>query len=333
MKTFLKRLLLFSIPPIIILIIVLGTFFIFDPFKILKKYDEFYSSIIEYNEDYVATERYLKNKNSYNSYILGSSRAGCGFQTRSWLKYLKKDDRAYSYTASNESIFGMRGKLRLIDNEECKIENVLLIIDLDITLKKLVNSHGHLYIKHPLISGESTKNFIAEYIKDYIFTGFFIAYLDYKLFKSKREYMNRFFYFNINENEKYISFNTEHKEKLIKTDEFRYYEEKKNIFYERDSIKIFSEKQFFSQAVEYFNEINGIFKKHKTKYKIIISPLYDQKEINNADLTILCEIFGKENVYNFSGINFITNQKHNYYEKSHYRIQVGNEILRNIYQN
>lgn len=333
MKTFLKRILLFSIPPFIILIIILGSFFIFDPFKILKKYDEFYSSIIGYNEDYVATERYLKTKNSYNSYIFGSSRAGCGFQTESWLKYLKKDDKAYSFAASNESIFGIRGKLRLIDNEEGKIDNVLLIIDLDVTLEKFVNSSGHLYIKHPLVSGETRIAFISEYIKEYISTGFFIAYLDYKLLKTKRNYMNRFFTFNNKENEKYIPFNIKYKEKLIQTDEVRYYEEKKNIFYERDSVEIILEKVVFSQAIDYLQEIKSIFNKHKTNYKIIISPLYDQKKINNTDLTILYGIFGKANVYNFSGINFITNQKHNYYERSHYRIQVGNEILSRIYQN
>jgi hypothetical protein len=333
MKKFLYRLLKFLMPPFVLLGLVIGSFFIWDPFKILKDYDEFYNSFVGYNEDYVATERYLKRKLPYNSFIFGSSRAGSGFSAESWLKYLNKNDKAFSFAASNESIFGIRGKIMLIDKLNRSLDNAILVIDLDKTLKKYVNSYGHLYIKHPLVSGESRRSFIAEYLKDYIFTGFFIAYLDYKVFSIKRKYMNRFFVFEENENDIYSSFNMSKKDLLIQINEGKYYHDRKNIFYQRDSFEKKSEKIINSQGIKFLQDVNRIFRKNHTKFKIVISPLYDQVKINNVDLQILNEIFGKENVYDFSGKNFMTEPKNNYYENSHYRIKVGDEILKILYSN
>ena len=335
MKLFLKKIFIFFIPLFIFSLIAIGTFYVFDPFKILKHYNEYKNSVISYNEDYIATERYLKNKNHYNSFIFGSSRAGCGFQTDSWAKYLKKDDFPYSFAASNESIYGIIGKIRLINEEKRPMNNVLLVIDTDVTFKKFTNSTGHIYIKHPLVSKETKQAFISEYLKDYIFTGFCIAYLDYKCFHTKRSYMTGFLNFKADPNEKYIAFNVKNKEKQIQTDKDGYYKKRKKLFYVRDSNdneKVLG-KQIVPQGVEFLKEIRGIFKKHNTNYTIIISPLYDQKKINQNDLDILIEIFGKENVYDFSGKNYITNQKNNYYEPSHYRTCVGDEILRVIHQN
>ncbi|MEP7169743.1 MAG: hypothetical protein ABI855_10280, partial [Bacteroidota bacterium] len=113
MKQFIKGILIFSIPIFLFSLLIVGTFYLLDPFKVVKHYDEFYNSIIAYNEDYVNTERYLKNENAYNSFVFGSSRAGCGFKTEYWAKHLKKTDRPYCFGASNESIFGIVGKIRL----------------------------------------------------------------------------------------------------------------------------------------------------------------------------------------------------------------------------
>jgi hypothetical protein len=43
-------------------------------------------------------------------------------------------------------------------------------------------------------------------------------------------------------------------------------------------------------------------------------------------------IFGKENVYDFSGINEFTEDYHNYYEAGHYRPLLGNKLLERIYK-
>ncbi|MCX6296671.1 MAG: hypothetical protein NTX97_11510, partial [Bacteroidetes bacterium] len=75
----------------------------------------------------------------------------------------------------------------------------------------------------------------------------------------------------------------------------------------------------------------SILKSHNTQYKIVISPLYNQEKLDPGDLNYLVNLFGGENVFDFSGINFITNDFHNYYETSHYRPFVCDYILNIIY--
>jgi hypothetical protein len=332
MNQFLRRIAVFTIPLILICSIPIGTFYILDPFRVLNKYEEYNNSIVSYNEDFVATERFLKNRGKYNSFILGSSRAGCGFQVDAWKEKLQKTDEAFSFAASNESIFGILGKMRLLDEENVKIDNVILVIDTDVTIKNTVNSPGHIYIKHPRISGESKKAFISEYLKDYIFTGFFIRYLDYCIFKTKRNYMTGFLNFdNINQDDIYIPFNIMKKENSILSETNHYYKERENIFYKRPIDEQYCNPSINSRSKEFLNEIHSIFRKHNTNYKVVISPLYDQKKISKSDIKILNEIFSKKNVFDFSGKNSITNDKHNYYETSHYRIHVGEDIIATLY--
>ncbi len=76
-----------------------------------------------------------------------------------------------------------------------------------------------------------------------------------------------------------------------------------------------------------------IFDQQHTQYRIVISPLYDQVKLSSRDVTVLQNIFGSENVFDFSGINTITADMHNYYEGSHYRPHVARQIMDSIYHN
>lgn len=331
MKLFLKNIISFVLPIIFCSLIIIGSYIIYDPFKVIFKYEEFNQSIVDYNNDYVVTERFLKSKHKYNSFIFGSSRAGCGFDIQSWGKIVQTDE-AFSFASSNESIFGIYGKLKLIDKENGCLQNVLLVIDTDETFSKYRNNTGHLFIKHPLVSGESWTSFSMVFLKDYVFTGFFVPYIDFKLFAKKRSYMNKFLKFNeIDTKKKYIPFDISSRESKIQDNEEEYFNNA--IFYTRATLVSYNEKQITNGGQQMLEEINLIFKRHNTKFKILISPLYDQKKINNSDLSLLIHVFGKENVFDYSGRNIITLDKHNYYETSHYRKRVGDLIIDEIYNN
>lgn len=49
-------------------------------------------------------------------------------------------------------------------------------------------------------------------------------------------------------------------------------------------------------------------------------------------MEILKDIFGYENVFDFSGINEYTNDIHNYYERGHYRPILGALLLQKYMQ-
>ena len=88
------------------------------------------------------------------------------------------------------------------------------------------------------------------------------------------------------------------------------------------------ERFLWETQTELLKEIDQICRKHNTSVKIIISPDYNQISINPADVEILKDIFGYENVFDFSGINeytkiFITTTKEDitdrYSERAYYK--------------
>jgi hypothetical protein len=73
-------------------------------------------------------------------------------------------------------------------------------------------------------------------------------------------------------------------------------------------------------------------KTENVNYKIILSPLFEQLKWHPNDFNLLKNLFGS-NLVDYSGINYFTNNKLNYYESSHFRPIVGNEILQQMYAN
>lgn len=56
--------------------------------------------------------------------------------------------------------------------------------------------------------------------------------------------------------------------------------------------------------------------KNNTSYKIVISPEFNQTNLDKTDVKKLEDIFGAANVFDYTGINKYTNDWHNYYEKA-----------------
>jgi hypothetical protein len=77
----------------------------------------------------------------------------------------------------------------------------------------------------------------------------------------------------------------------------------------------------------YLREIEAIFRQHHTNFRIVISPLYDEPELNSKDVETLGRVFGRSNVYDFSGVKEITENRHNYYDPGHYRPFVARMIM------
>ena len=116
--------------------------------------------------------------------------------------------------------------------------------------------------------------------------------------------------------------------------ENKYYtKERRAVFYERDSVLSFSNPIIGHSQKEILKDILNVFSKNNTNYKIIINPLYDQKKFAQEDLSYLKSLFNAKNVFDYSGINEITNDYTNYYEVSHYLPRITKGILNDIYDN
>lgn len=336
MKKFFINTTIFFLPILLYFILSIMTFILIDPFMIIGnnrgkiKLNSQYN--ITWNRDFQTTELFLKNYSTkkYNSFILGNSRSFF-YRCNTWDKFI--NGNCYHFNASAESLFGIESKIRFLKKKNVNIDNLLIILDHG-TLSEINNTNGHIFIKHPEISNESWLTFYKTMFSAFT-PRYHISLIDL-IFTGKRK--NYMINYGITDN--VWKHNTETNEltyflydSIINDNKINYYNSKKEIFYNRDTIQLYYNPVIYEKQKELLENIYIILKQKKTNYKIIINPLYDQKCINKQDLKYLEELFGRENVYDFSGINKFTNDYQNYYETSHYRTNVADSILEVLYEN
>jgi hypothetical protein len=328
MRLFIKSIIVFSIP----FLILIAGYVYGDPFKIIHDYDLYLPEYVMLRRGFVSTQVFLKNNTHYNfdSFIFGSSRA-TAFTCKEWRKYLSVDCSVYSYGNWNETIEGIYKKVQFIDSIGNNIKNAIIVIDTDQTFKKDNNS---IEGDHYLISGKSLWQFHCMYFIRSLRSVWLIpASIDYKLFRTRRSYMKNFVGMKIGDIDPINNdWEPDNEEKILR-DSTAYYSGTLNKFYIRPEIENESGTQISSADSIMIQKINSIFKRHKTDVKIIIGPLYDQIKFNKNDLKFLQVIFGKENIFDFSGINYFTDNIYSFRnDVIHFRNRTGNKILENIYK-
>ncbi len=332
-KKFIFKASIFSIPFIIMVIVAI----IIDPFKVWFNYDDYYkNNFATLNRELVCLKLFEKNVESvkYNSYIFGSSRSQA-YKVPEWKKHLDSNAVGFHFDSSGEGIYGIYNKIRYIKSNGLPINNALIILDYD-TMKTQKNRKGYLFISPPELSLESEFAFYKEFLISNFNPTFIIGYIDYKIFNEYRSYMSDLFnhskYDNVSNNitaDLYYGY-----DKMIQEDKESYYDNlvKKGIFYDRSDKKLLTEEIISKDEVTLLKDIQNLLNKDGTKYKIVISPLYDERKLSQERLHLLKNIFGDSNVYDFSGKNKYTASIYNYYEDSHYRPHVSNEIMDEIYK-
>lgn len=335
MKKFIKQLYLFLFILSIPIAISVVLYLIIDPFKVIYKYSEQINSTKNYqlasNRDFQSSQLFLWNykKYDYNSFIFGNSRSFF-YQVKTWNNFVH--DNCFHFNASSESIYGINCKLKYLDENNVSINNALIVIDSS-AINKTKNSTNHLFIKHPLFSKQSFIIFHLAMFKAFFPKAIF-AFTDLYITDKKKAYMKKFGIMDNVWKHDMISNQLEYYayDQQIKNNPVSYYADKLKLFYKRDTIQTFSKPAIYKPQKELLMSIQSILKKHKTNYKIIISPLYNQIKLNPKDLDYLKSLFGTENVFDFSGINSFTNDYRNYYEASHYRPPVCDSILNIVYK-
>lgn len=329
MRSFLIRTAIFASPFLLLAV----SFLLLDPFQVVHPDEPVEShNPVQINVDYLATETYLRNREElpYDAFIFGSSRT-LAFRTAQWRAHLG-DATPLRYNANAENLFGILGKLRLIDQMGDRIRHALLLVDYRL-LQGVENSTRHLYIKHPRVSGESWGGFYMAFFSAWIGDFFFVKFIDYTLFGRWRSYMRG----AINKRSMKVDPQTNDivlasDEEDIARDPDAYYSARQAEF---DSVRLNASRDggpvIGSRQRALLEEIAAILEAHGARTEVVVSPNYDQVPIHPQDLQVLRELFGAASVHDYSGVNDITTDERNYYEPYHFRPEVGARILREIY--
>lgn len=333
-NSFLRNLICFIFIPVLFMLV---CFICFDPFyffrtpsiedlpKVSQNRGHFNVKLLENNS----------KKTSYNAFLLASSR-GIFFRIKDWKELVGDPElMGFHFEENRESIYGMYKKILYLDENGHHLKYMLLALDRQVFRVTFIKT-GRLDRVSPLFT-KSYKQwfwFIFENLVTFINPKFFIPYIVHELTGMKLPFMKGVllpdgFTLNLEANE--TSF--ESLESKIKSGNF-YTEKTKRLIVSKRSKSI--DKNFISIKKKqkfFLKEINKIFNKHGTKFKILINPLTDQIPLDRTSLDFLKLTFGANNVFDFSGKNAITNDYKNYYEETHYRPHVAKKMLETIYSN
>jgi hypothetical protein len=333
MKQFLSRLLFFLVPFLVGFLALLGSYLLFDPFKVVHHHHSFSNSYVITNRDFISTETYLKNEKQqgYNSFIFGSSRT-IAYRPASWKTHLQQDAVPFMFDASMESIYGIWKKIRFLDARKAPIKNVLIVLDQDVSFAHADDHSGHLFVKHPRISGHSSIPFHWTFFKAYCDINFLSAYVRYRATGKYVPQMRRYIEprsitcHPVTNEVTMVDIEAE-----LAEDSSLYYANRAKVFYRQRGESLNTTNKINEKHIRMMEDILSILDKHNADLKVVISPLYDQKKFSAADMLVLKKLFGK-NLYDFSGVNRFTTDKSGWYESSHYRPQVGDSIMRIVYR-
>jgi hypothetical protein len=321
--------------------LLVGFYFIDDPFRVIWRYTNYYpvdKNYLGLNTDFVSTEIFKTGVASanYDSFIFGSSRS-MFYEADDWKEHIGKHASVLHFDASGESLFGINAKIKLVAKNHRRIKNALVIVDHGLLAKNDPDesaSEGYLFIKHPDLSGSSRFLFHLEFMEAFFNRDFLKAYMDFRITKKYKPYMQnvilnkRSFIYDPVTNE--VRF--EAIEKEIKDDFSGYYQRMADQFPQRtDTTPYDSALRMDTAKAALLTEMASILKADDTNVKIIVSPLYNQKKMSVQDIVILEECFGAANVFDFSGKSSITEWKGNYYDQAHYRPHVSRLLLDDIY--
>lgn len=332
MKRFLFNILAFGLPLWILGVI----YFITDVFKVIHHYDSYYndSYYIEINRSFGSTMTYVNQnpKYDYDSFIFGNSRS-IFYEVDTWKKYLPKESHCMHFDESGGSISGIRDKIMFIDNSGGRINNVLMVIDHGL-LSNLEIKDRWYCISPPILKHYTNfLNFHLQHFMAFLNIRFLVAIVGYNLTGEFLPYMEGYVCKN---RPLFIGMYNELRHSFAEK------EIANGTYYDLDRIKVFenmqkpgtySNEKIGEKGLQLLKDIKKVFDKQHTSYKIVISPLYDQVKLNRTTYEILCQIFGKDKIYDFSGENKWSKDYHNYYEASHYRPHVAAEVMEIIYSN
>lgn len=335
MKQFIVKLIRVLIIPMLLLV---GVLIFWDPFKVFITYDDYYTNnAITGNREDVCLKLFEKNENKtqIRNFIIGSSRSQA-FKTSNWSTYLNNANaKIFHYDGSGMGLYRAANAIQYLSLSTGKIDNLLLIVDTDF-FKEIENPDGHLFAQPSKVSQKSHIKYYSLFLKASIDIQFLFCNLFYKLSGDKYYdfmgyHISKSIHNHISDNQTGdIWYSYDHD---IKNDSNAYYLNlmKHGVFYARPQMETVSIQLIHNKQLELLKQIKKSMIKNDANIKIVISPLYSQLKFNKHDLVIIESMFGKSNVYDFSGKNEITDDYRNYYENAHYKPYVANQIMDRVY--
>lgn len=313
-RKFFGKLLLLSLP----FLAWLAYYCAWDPYSVLRDYPQYEGRGIAAQRDFVSTEFLLRDhrKFNYNSFILGNSRT-LGIRSGDWAAYLPSGSSIFSYGSDSDNLFGIAGKVVLLDSLGLSIQNALVLFDND-SLTGTEDARIYFARKHPRVSQGSMWRFQLDLART-----FFKFHPPKSNLRSKES--TRVRYAPVTND-----IILQGAEERLAVDEAGYYRDREGQLTPKPEVEWGSVIVSPAQR-RLLEKMAAIFKAHGTHLTILLPPQLSQIHINPKDVAYLRELFGKDCVYDFSAASEFSQDPRNWYDAQHFRPHVGRRLLREIY--
>lgn len=311
---------------------------LWDPFKVFFYYKDYYKgSKINLNREHtcLAILNNRPNKRNIANFIIGSSRSQA-YKTADWAPLIgASPNTCFHFDGNGLGLYRTANIFAYLDSHVDKLSNVLLMIDVPF-LDELENPSDYLYTQPPAISGEFAPLYYAKFFKASLNPAFIFYNVLYKVAGPKEAFKNKYIsrtkYDYIGDNQTADIWYPNDRE--IVEDSIGYYRKLDELqtFENKRSTTAVSKRMLTAEHMMYLKQIAGITKRQQCNLQIVISPLYNQEKFNPEDLADLRNLFGQNNVHDFSGVNYMTETKYNYYESNHYKPYVARWVMKEVYK-
>lgn len=269
---------------------------------------------IESNSNYVKTKYILSEKEKFNAFIFGSSRAGSIDPKR--INGINYYNMYYSEGMPAEHIENVKAFV----NSGVEVDELLIVLD---NISPFVDPEMHESqdIRRPYKNGQSDALFLAHYlnpaktIKSFSIVSPFEERLD------NSEYYSKGWICHL-----------ESRDEEIENDPQAH--ANKNIFTYPQWADYFTYRG--DEAIAELKNLMDYCSENSIKTTVCVCPLYSEtylKSVENGYLDYLAQIAEVTPFYSFTGLNSITTDPYYYYENSHYRRIVGDMMIDVMYNN
>ncbi len=319
-------------------IFVVASYVAWDPFMVLRahSFGNYYdvAAPVEVNRDYVSLEIFEAQNvaQRYDSFIFGSSRS-FPFHCDDWQPYIG-GGKPFHYPAASENLYGIRAKLRYLDERGVSLSHVLFEV-VDAALAGVTPRTDHLHRLPRRITGESWLEFQETFVAAYFTEFFFAKYIQYKV--TGRVPTHAVSALGVHAGDFRIDpftndFFFEARERELAADPVAYYRRRADDFPVLGAPPPCADPVLSAQSRTYLREIRDLFAKHGTQYRVLISSVYGGACLDRGDLSGLREIFGEKSVLDLSGSNDLSNEATNFYDSTHLRPEAARRVLSALYQ-
>lgn len=316
-------------------VVALGALYaLLDPFRVVFSYPDYFREMrVQLNRGYGSVEVFKANDATlrYDSFIFGSSRT-LALDTYDWRSYLQPTASPFHFDASGENIYGIRSKVFYLHSRGSRLTNAVLLIDPEPKYWSTAPRTGHLFFPHYELTGQSALASHRVFFEAFLNPRFLIRLLGYEVSGTVRPWMTPYIdarttVFDPRTNDIWL---VSVEDEIARTGE-QYWTSRSGVFYVRPEKPEPYHPQITGDIEQNLREVANVFGEHRTELRVIISPLFNQRALAERDVELLRSIFCGSSVFDFSGVNEITSDKHNYYEESHFRPFVGRQMLREAY--